>query len=194
MREDHALAGEVSVEEAREILSRFNSSHFHNHAPGPHGRAVYSIPANPRRDSDIRLGAFIERAARAFAEVARLRSLPVLETCGPCRYLTTNPARPGLYCARKSRPLEGDPVEGRPIAPPGWCPLRAETPAARLVREGTDEEIVQALVDDRIPDRYRPAPGHGIDVCLCGAVLRSCRCMGPHTPRVVSQTCAGCAK
>jgi len=36
--------------------------------------------------------------------------------------------------------------------------------------------------------------GHGIDVCACGAVLRSCRCMGPHVPRVVAQSCPSCAR
>lgn len=67
--EDYALAGEVSVEEAREALQRFVNSHFDN--PGEKARA--SIPADPRRDDDIRLGAFIARAEKAFAELKRLR-------------------------------------------------------------------------------------------------------------------------
>ncbi len=74
-RDDHVRAGKVTVEEAREHLSRFNSSHFHHHAPGPHGRAVYSIPADPSRDSDIRLGAFITRAAHAFDAIARVNDV-----------------------------------------------------------------------------------------------------------------------
>lgn len=69
-REDHVAAGDVSVEEAREILSMFVSSHFRHHAEGPHGRARFSIPANPARDSDIRLSAFISRAEKAFARLA----------------------------------------------------------------------------------------------------------------------------
>jgi len=36
--------------------------------------------------------------------------------------------------------------------------------------------------------------GHGIDVCECGEVVRQCRCMGPHTPRVVCKTCPKCIK
>lgn len=67
--EDYALAGDVSVEEAREALQRFVDSHFDN--PGEHARI--SIPANPRRDDDIRLSAFITRAEKAFAELDAAR-------------------------------------------------------------------------------------------------------------------------
>lgn len=34
--------------------------------------------------------------------------------------------------------------------------------------------------------------GHTVDTCRCGAVLRQCRCIGPHTPRVVQDTCPKC--
>lgn len=34
--------------------------------------------------------------------------------------------------------------------------------------------------------------GHGIDVCVCGAVVRQCRCLGPHERRVVQMSCAKC--
>lgn len=34
--------------------------------------------------------------------------------------------------------------------------------------------------------------GHGIDVCACGAVVRQCRCPGPHERRVVQKTCPLC--
>lgn len=70
-REDHRLAGEVSVAEARESLGRFVRSHFHNHDYGLE-RARFSIPADPRRDDDIRLGAFISRAEKALAAIARV--------------------------------------------------------------------------------------------------------------------------
>ncbi|MBN8609661.1 MAG: hypothetical protein J0L92_03705 [Deltaproteobacteria bacterium] len=73
MREDHAAAGEVSVEEAREVLARFVRSHFRHHDFGDKERARFSIPVNPQRDDDVRLGAFIARAELAFAEVERLR-------------------------------------------------------------------------------------------------------------------------
>lgn len=73
-REDHVAAGEVSVEEARAILLRFCASHFDAHRQSDREKARMSIPANPLRDDDIRLGAFISRAEKAFAEVARLRA------------------------------------------------------------------------------------------------------------------------
>jgi len=68
----YEIAGEVSVEEAVEILRRYNASHWRGRAMGEVAR--YSIPANPRRDDDIRLGAFIRRAELAFEDVARLRA------------------------------------------------------------------------------------------------------------------------
>lgn len=36
------------------------------------------------------------------------------------------------------------------------------------------------------------AVSHGIDVCACGMVLVSCRCVGPHVRRVVTQWCHAC--
>lgn len=56
-------------------------------------------------------------------EIARLRALPVLATCGPCRHLVSNPARVGLWCDGEKRALVSD-AERRPVAPPSWCPLR----------------------------------------------------------------------
>lgn len=50
------LTGPVTPEEAHEALVRFTNSHFHNHGK-EHARA--SIPADPKRDDDLRLGAFI---------------------------------------------------------------------------------------------------------------------------------------
>lgn len=38
----------------------------------------------------------------------------------------------------------------------------------------------------------RGAAGHGINTCRCGAALSRCRCMGPHTPRIVQETCDRC--
>ena len=72
-REDHVAAGEVSVEEARAMLRRFIHSHWYNKNPA-YSRARFSIPADPLRDDDIRLGAFISRSAKAFAEVDALRA------------------------------------------------------------------------------------------------------------------------
>lgn len=62
-REDHKQAGLVTHDEAKQILVRFCNSHFRNQHEG-HERARVSIPADPRRDDDIRLSAYIARAER----------------------------------------------------------------------------------------------------------------------------------
>lgn len=66
----YADAGEVTPEEAREILGRFNASHFDNATE----HARYSIPCDPKRDDDVRLGAFIEQAATARARLAEVEA------------------------------------------------------------------------------------------------------------------------
>jgi len=58
--EIHEQCGYVSCDEATEIARRYNASHFRKHADRGE-RARYSIPANPMRDDDLRLGAFIDR-------------------------------------------------------------------------------------------------------------------------------------
>jgi len=65
MRDDHVRAGLVTSDEAKEILVRFINSHFRKRSEA-HGRdcARISIPANPTRDDDIRMSAFIARAER----------------------------------------------------------------------------------------------------------------------------------
>lgn len=75
---DHAAAGHVSHDEADAILHRFNASHWGS--AGEHAR--YSIPADPRRDDDIRLAAYIAAARKTeadrdalAAEVERLQQL-----------------------------------------------------------------------------------------------------------------------
>lgn len=76
-RDSHVRAGVVTPAEAKQILSRYNASHFRS-PEREHAR--YSIPANPLRDDDIRLGAFIANseelvdAARALFEPAFLES------------------------------------------------------------------------------------------------------------------------
>lgn len=62
-REDHVRAGVVTHEEARGILRRFNASHWRNKG-GMGECARYTIPADPRRDDDIRLSAYIARCER----------------------------------------------------------------------------------------------------------------------------------
>jgi len=69
MRESDG-AGSVSAEKALEIAHRFIDGHFAN--AGKEGPRI-SIPADPKRDDDIRLIAFIEQAGEAVSEVERLR-------------------------------------------------------------------------------------------------------------------------
>lgn len=59
----------VTHAEAREILSRFNASHWNNGKE----RARYSIPANPDYDDDIRLGDYIEQAEATERELLELQ-------------------------------------------------------------------------------------------------------------------------
>lgn len=65
----------ITHAEARQIAYRYNASHWDKPSLGE--KARYSIPANPRRDDDLRLAAYIDqqeqRALTAEAEVARLR-------------------------------------------------------------------------------------------------------------------------
>lgn len=57
-------------DEAREILSRFNASHFNR---TDHEHARYRIPADPAHDDDLRLSAFIEHDRGLRAQVEKLR-------------------------------------------------------------------------------------------------------------------------
>jgi hypothetical protein len=57
--------GPVTAEEALEIAHRFVNGHFRN--AGKEGPRI-SIPADPMRDDDIRLVAFIEQSAVAITE------------------------------------------------------------------------------------------------------------------------------
>lgn len=78
---DLSNTGPVTADEAEEILKRFVDGHFCN--DGEHPRM--SIPANPRRDDDLRLAAFIEQSAaaietleKAFIEQAALTEVETL--------------------------------------------------------------------------------------------------------------------
>ncbi len=68
------MSERVTHEEARQILSRFNASHFNN--PTEHAR--YSIPARPDHDDDCRLATYIREnekgdASAAIHELEKLR-------------------------------------------------------------------------------------------------------------------------
>lgn len=43
-----------------------------------------------------------------------------------------------------------------------------------------------------LDEQNRRSRAHTIDVCRCGAVITQCRCIGPHTPRVVQESCPKC--
>lgn len=103
-RNAHAEAGHVSCEEAHEIASRFNASHWRGKA-GLKECARYSIPADPRRDDDIRLGAFIERAAKMERDLellAQLRAHPDFDAVAMAVENTRN----------RTRATMTDPIEG----------------------------------------------------------------------------------
>lgn len=55
--------------EARDIVARFMASHFED---GTKERARITIPADPRRDDDIRIGAFIDASERLFQRLELL--------------------------------------------------------------------------------------------------------------------------
>lgn len=72
LKEDVDRTGPVSFDEAREILRRFNASHFWPKDTGSE-RARYSIPADPMRDDDIRLDSFISQMEDTIARLTRER-------------------------------------------------------------------------------------------------------------------------
>ena len=74
MDEWQERAGVVSHKEAAEIASRFNASHWNDGRE----KARYSIPADPRRDDDIRLRVYISQNEQR--EASRLARAEAAET------------------------------------------------------------------------------------------------------------------
>jgi hypothetical protein len=67
------VSDQVTDDEAEQILSRFNNSHWRDR--GNTGeQARYSIPANPDRDDDIRLAAYIEQTRGLRKRIAGLEA------------------------------------------------------------------------------------------------------------------------
>lgn len=62
----------ISHDEARTIQIRFNNSHFRQKSSSE--RAHYSIPADPERDDDLLLIAYIKQQEAKDAELAALRA------------------------------------------------------------------------------------------------------------------------
>ena len=96
-REDHVRAGLVTHDEARAILLRFNASHWRNH-----GKEIarYSIPADPRRDDDIRLGAYIARSERLDRALADLRATSAAVAEIATVYIGTDDGNPNTLAER----------------------------------------------------------------------------------------------
>jgi hypothetical protein len=70
--------GPVTHEEAKGIATRYNRSHWYPKGEGE--RARYTIPADPRRDDDIRLEAYIaQQQARDDAHAALQQRVAGLE-------------------------------------------------------------------------------------------------------------------
>lgn len=63
------------------------------------------------------------------AEIDRLRALPVLRTCGECRWCEPVSVPPQPSC-QHPRTLSAHSIGYMPVnvdaAPPSWCPLRGE--------------------------------------------------------------------
>ncbi len=58
------------------------------------------------------------------AEIDRLRALPVLLTCDPCRHLDCTGDGEWFCNHDEVAPQDSDPRVRREDAPPSWCPLR----------------------------------------------------------------------
>lgn len=71
---------ELTPEEAREILIRYNTSHFDN----PGEKARYSIPADPNRDDDLRLNRFIVQYEALRRQLAEARASAEAEHARMC--------------------------------------------------------------------------------------------------------------
>lgn len=63
-------AERITHTEAYEIAKRYNRSHWRSAGE----RARYSIPADPRRDDDLRLYAYIKQNEARDAELARVKT------------------------------------------------------------------------------------------------------------------------
>jgi hypothetical protein len=69
----------ITDEEAREILSRFIASHF---GDPQREHARITIPADPRRDDDLRLAAYIEQTAAPTTPLQAIKAARDLCTAG----------------------------------------------------------------------------------------------------------------
>lgn len=94
---DAEVAGPVPAAEAREIADRYIALHMSTLPGGasPSELPTVSIPANPRRDADIRLHAFITQAETAREELARVYAL-LERYCPHTTVIDTMPSMCGI--------------------------------------------------------------------------------------------------
>ncbi len=67
------MCGAVSHDEADEMVTRFIASHFNGRMGSSGEHARITIPADPKRDDDLRLSAYIEQQRAAERSTAALR-------------------------------------------------------------------------------------------------------------------------
>lgn len=136
-------AGVVSCDDAEGIADRFIASHFNNHGKD---RARISIPADPQRDDDIRLLAFIAqvRAERKVGD-ARMRLAVIAERDG-CMAI--------LKSAEPNTKAEAviDRIDARINELPGW--LVADL-AEWMLHTADELKELRALMEQR-PDPVYP--------------------------------------
>lgn len=137
-------AGPVTHEEARQIGTRFNASHWYPRGTTPPAtveRARYSIPADPAHDDDIRLDAYIAQAEQLEAELDRVRTelLEAQHEVGEAWCKAAPTLR--LAIAAKTAFLEKLLAAGGPPAPSD-AELDAEMPE--------DELLPASLVDEAL--------------------------------------------
>lgn len=142
-------AGPVTAKEARESLSRFNASHFRTRDMGEQAR--YSIPANPKRDDDIRLGAYITQTEKLAEENAALKA--------QIEQLTKEPAELGYAHGLETvEPCDGFAIfTGKDGEDPSFA-------AFFLHREDADAALASKDESDDGAARY-------FDACITEAVL-----------------------
>lgn len=95
--------GAVSHDEALNIAMGYIDRCFGN-PEKPERRITHSIPANHRRDSDLRLTAYIEQQRQAASELARAmavvnEAIEYAADGGPCLFCEAEPGEEHEDCA-----------------------------------------------------------------------------------------------
>ncbi len=150
------LCGPISVEEAYEILQRFCHSHYDT--PGEHARA--SIPADPKRDDDLRMSAFISQHAALLARAEKAEAALVEAETRLVNMLEGRNA--DMYAAKAFRRASEEELQGTIDT------LRARLTAAeereRRVREAAEQCAEEAAVwgttHDGDPADFAPAAAY----------------------------------